>query len=199
MAPISSTESSYTPSEQKILLRVARASILHGLETGSALTVTATDYPAALQVPHATFVTLERAGALRGCVGSLDASNPLIEGVAAHAYAAAFCDSRFTPLTTAEFGGILLEISVLSPPLPLVMTSEADVLRQLRPGIDGLILEENARRETFLPSVWESLRKPRNFLRHLKVKAGLPKSYWSETIKLLRYTTELIKEDDATR
>ena len=197
MVPISSIESSYTPSEKKLLLRVARDSIFHGVETGGALAVTATEYPASLQAHRATFVTLELDKSLRGCIGALDATRPLVEAVARHAYAAAFCDPRFKPLTAAEFAGVALEISVLSPPQPMTISSEADLLQQLRPGIDGLILEENARRETFLPSVWESLPKPRNFLRHLKAKAGLSKSYWSDTIKVLRYTTELINLETA--
>jgi hypothetical protein len=83
-----------------------------------------------------------------------------------------------------------IHISVLSPPQPLAFESEQDLLAQLRPGVDGLILEERYARGTFLPSVWEQLPEPLDFLRHLKRKAGLPVDYWSTQLRVSRYTTE---------
>jgi len=193
MALMSSTDSSYTPAEKHGLLRVARDSILHGLDKGRALPIDVRAHSLALQEPRATFVTLELDNNLRGCIGTLEATRALVEDVAHNAYAAAFHDPRFLPLTAVEFADLALHISVLSPPEIMLVDSEADLLRQLRAGIDGLILEDARRRGTFLPSVWESLPEPREFLRHLKLKAGLPENYWSETITVRRYTAELIE------
>jgi AmmeMemoRadiSam system protein A len=108
------------------------------------------------------------------------------------AHAAAYRDPRFLPLTAAEFDEVDLHISVLSRPEPLSFSSEDELLRQLRPGIDGLILAERYSRGTFLPSVWEQLPEPREFLARLKQKAGLGPAYWSDAIRVERYTAESI-------
>jgi len=190
---MSSTDTRYSAAEKHHLLRVARDSILYGLDTGRALAIDIRAHPPALQKSRATFVTLELNNNLRGCIGTLEATRALVEDVAHNAFAAAFYDPRFAPLTAADFTGLALHISVLSPPENMRVDSEADLLRQLRAGIDGLILEDGRRRGTFLPSVWESLPEPREFLRHLKLKAGLSGNYWSKTIKVRRYTTVLIE------
>ena len=192
MAPMPSIEPRYTTAEKHSLLRVAHDSILYWLEHSRALRVDAHIYAPALRKPRATFVTLELNNTLRGCIGTLEATRALVNDVAHHAAAAAFSDPRFAPLTAAEFAHLSLYISVLSPPEIMHVVSEDDLLQQLRAGIDGLILEDGPRRDTFLPSVWGSLPEPHDFLRHLKLKAGLPESYWAETIKVQRYTTELI-------
>lgn len=172
------------------LLQVAGDSIRHGLQHQRPLAVSAADYPAELRPLRATFVTLQRYEELRGCIGILEAVRPLMEDVAYHAYAAAFEDYRFPPLTAAELAGLEIHISVLSPPEPLHVRTEAELLQQLRPGIDGLVLCDRGCRGTFLPSVWQSLPEPREFLRHLKAKAGLPSDWWSDTLTVERYTTE---------
>jgi uncharacterized protein len=193
MAPMSSTDSSYNATEKHGLLRVARNSILYGLDEGRPLPVDVRAHSVALQEPRATFVTLQLDNNLRGCIGTLEATRALVEDVAHNAYAAAFHDPRFMPLTAAEFADLALHISVLSPPEVMRVDSEGELLLQLRAGIDGLILEDGRRRGTFLPSVWESLPEPREFLRRLKLKAGLPENYWSKTITVRRYTAELIE------
>ena len=176
--------------ERDTLLDVAEGSIRHGLAQGRPLPVSAAEHPEALQPERATFVTLERSGQLRGCIGSLEAHRPLVEDVAHNAFAAAFSDPRFPPLAETELADLVLSISVLSPAEPMVFESEPDLIGQLRPGVDGLILEEKGRRGTFLPAVWESLPQPRRFFEQLKLKAGLPPDYWSPTIRVSRYTTE---------
>lgn len=189
-----SSPESYTPEQKRILLDIARDSIAHGVETGRALRIDPGNYPAALQQPRATFVTLKLDERLRGCIGMLEAQRALVDDVAHNAWAAAFSDPRFPPVSRREAELLSIHISVLSPSQDMTFVSETDLLRQLRPGIDGLILEEGARyRGTFLPTVWESLPEPREFLRHLKQKAGLPDHYWSETLKVRRYTTESIE------
>jgi len=184
------TKGSLTPGQRRLLLDIARASIREGLEHDSALTVTAGDYPPALQAERASFVTLHLEGELRGCIGHLEAIQPLVADVAENAFSAAFRDPRFPPLREPEYAGLHIHISVLTPAEPMQFASEADLLRQLRPGTDGLILEDGWARGTFLPSVWESLPEPQEFLAHLKRKAGLPVGHWSDSLRIYRYTTE---------
>lgn len=153
------------------------------------------DHPA-LHQPGAVFVTLTQQGRLRGCIGSLEAHRPLGEDVVANARAAAFRDPRFPPLTAAELGLTRIEVSLLTPAEPLAFTDEADALRQLRPGIDGLIFACQGRRGTFLPQVWESLPVPRDFFTHLKQKAGFSPDFWSPDVKLYRYEVQKWKEPE---
>lgn len=175
---------------QQQLLDLAEASIRHGLEHGRPLSPAPEDYPAIPAGPGACFVTLHSHGELRGCIGSLQAHQPLLEDVAHNAFAAAFSDPRFLPLRESELAGLDIHISLLSEAVPMSFVSEEDLLQQLRPGEDGLVMEEGSRRGTFLPSVWEQLPTKELFLRHLKQKAGLPPNYWSDTLKVSRYTTE---------
>ena len=188
---MSSTEpNSLNRKQRETLLEIARASILHGLQTGAPLPVDPDDFEPALREQRASFVTLNLHGQLRGCIGHLEAIQPLVKDVAENAYSAAFSDPRFAPLSEREFGDLDIHISVLSPAQPMQFDSEADLLQQLRPGVDGLILEDGYYRGTFLPSVWEQLPSPELFLAHLKQKAGLPSNYWSDTLRVSRYTTE---------
>jgi len=175
---------------QQQLLDIAEASIRHGLDYGQALLPKSDKLPAPLRQPGASFVTLKSRGELRGCIGSLSPRRPLASDVAENAYAAAFSDTRFPPLREQELDGLELHISILGAAEAMQFASEAQLLEQLRPGTDGLILEEGLRRGTFLPSVWEQLPRPELFLRHLKQKAGLPPDYWSDTLQVSRYTTE---------
>jgi uncharacterized protein len=182
----------FTEQEQKILRDIADASIRNGFANHKPLDVNFTDYPQKLCELGACFVTLEIHNVLRGCIGSLEAYRPLILDVAQNAYLAAFKDPRFHSLTYDEYKLITMKISVLTKPVPIYFSSEANLLEQLKPGIDGLILTNNGRRGTFLPAVWESLTEPKVFLEHLKMKAGFPADYWSDTIVVERYTAEII-------
>jgi AmmeMemoRadiSam system protein A len=176
--------------EKQILLDLAKSSILHGLQTGKPLKIDPADFPPALLEPGATFVTLHKNNELRGCVGMLKAVRPLAEDIAENAFAAAFRDHRFPPLAAEELDHLAIHLSILTPPEPISFDSEEALLAQLRPRIDGLIIEENGRRGTFLPTVWETLPNPKQFLRHLKQKAGLPADYWSDSVRFYRYRTE---------
>jgi len=176
--------------DRRTLLGIAANSIRHGIETDRALEVDAGEFSEALRAHGASFVTLHLDGKLRGCIGSLNAYRELVRDVAENAYAAALRDPRFAPLSAAEFDRVRICISVLSASSPLRFGSEAELLSQLRPGVDGLILEADGRRGTFLPAVWESLPTPAEFFNQLKVKAGLPGDYWSPQMKVSRYTTE---------
>lgn len=177
-------------SQRQLLRKVARWSIQNGLLHGRVLPVDLADYPVELQQPGATFVTLKRDGSLRGCIGSLEAARPLVIDVVHNAFNAAFRDPRFAPLRTSEMHDLELHLSVLSAPEAFPVADEADLLARLRPGVDGLILAEGHRRGTFLPSVWEQLPEPLDFVTHLKRKAGLPVNHWSPTMRVERYTVE---------
>jgi AmmeMemoRadiSam system protein A len=178
--------------QAQILLDLAKDSIRHGLQSGTPLKINPADFPPELLLPRATFVTLHKHRQLRGCIGMLKAVRPLAEDIAENAFAAAFRDYRFPPLSADEFDQLEIHLSILTPPEPIAFTSEEDLLAQLRPGEDGLIIEEDGRRGTFLPSVWENLPDPKQFLRHLKQKAGLPADYWSDNLRFYRYRTEMI-------
>lgn len=158
---------------QQRLLDLAKSSIQHGLQTGRPIKVNLADFPAELTEHRATFVTLHKHHQLRGCIGMLEAVRPLAEDIAENAFLAAFKDPRFPPLACDEFGELEIHLSLLTTAEPVSFTSEKDLVAQLQPGVDGLILEEGRRRGTFLPSVWEQLPQPEQFLRHLKQKAGL--------------------------
>jgi len=183
---------SLTKEQGQTLLQVAQKSIQHGLDKSQPLEVEVLDYAKELRETRATFVTLEIDNKLRGCIGTLVAVRPLVSDVAYHAYAAAFSDPRFPGLGRDEFPLLDIHISILSEPEPIDFDSEEDLIQKIRPGKDGLILTEGMYKGTFLPSVWESLSHPRDFLRHLKQKAGLPQNYWSDSIEVQRYTTESI-------
>lgn len=179
-----------TETERTTLREIAHHSIDFGLQHGTPSPVTVSDYSLALQKHGACFVTLSINKQLRGCIGTLEAYRPLVEDVAENAFAAAFRDPRFPRLTRQEYEKLHVHISVLNPPEAMRFTDEEDLLRQIRPGIDGLVLEDGYHRGTFLPQVWESLPEPKLFLRHLKQKAGLPPDHWSKAIKMQRYTVE---------
>ena len=183
-------QQSLSPEQRATLLDVARKSILHGLNAGSSLTVDPQDYDESLRLPRATFVTLNIGDQLRGCIGHLQAIQSLVQDVAENAWAAAFRDPRFTPLSAEEYPELDIHISVLSPAEQMNFSSQEELLSQIRPGEDGLILEDGNHRGTFLPSVWESLPEKHEFLAHLKLKAGLPVDHWSDSVRVSRYTTE---------
>jgi len=140
--------------------------------------------------PAATFVTLTLAGALRGCIGSLEPRRALVEDVRANALAAACEDFRFPPVAAGELGRLAVEVSLLSPLEPLPPLDEAGARAALRPGIDGVVLSWQGRRGTFLPQVWEQLPAPAEFLRHLKRKAGLDPGFWAPDVRLFRYEVD---------
>lgn len=151
------------------------------------------DHPELWQ-PGATFVTLYTAGALRGCVGSLEALRSLGDDVRANAVAAAFRDPRFQPLSVAEFGATRFEVSLLAPAAALPASSETEAIAALVPHRDGVTLCWRDCRATLLPQVWSSLPDARDFLRTLKRKAGLPAHFWAPDVRLERYTVTLFAE-----
>jgi hypothetical protein len=175
--------------EKQQLKELARRSIRHGLATGEPLRVKLDEFGENLQVVGASFVSLHLRGRLRGCMGSLEAHRALADDVARNAYAAAFLDTRFMPLQEEELQELDIHISILSPRSPMCVRSENDLLEQLQPGVDGLLIELGERRATFLPAVWKELPNPRDFVNQLKRKAGLDPNKWEPGIQVSRYTT----------
>lgn len=149
-----------------------------------------------LHEQRATFVTLKQAGELRGCIGSLHARRALGVDVAANARAAAFSDPRFAPLTASELPGTEVEVSVLSNPVRILFSEHRELVAQLRPGVDGLILAADERRGTFLPQVWEQLPEPESFLAHLKRKAGLDEAFPTRRCTVWRYQVRKWREQE---
>ena len=176
-----------TPQDRLALLNTARDSINYGLLHNTVLPVELGDYSPLLQSKGASFVTLNIRQQLRGCIGTLEAYQPLITDVSQHAFDAAFQDPRFAPVSKIEIEQLEIHISILTPAEPIEFSSEQDLLRQLEPGKDGLIIEDSSHRATFLPSVWEQLPEPVDFLDHLKAKAGLGKSDWHSEMRASRY------------
>ncbi|HEX5477386.1 MAG TPA: AmmeMemoRadiSam system protein B [Burkholderiales bacterium] len=167
----------------RTLLSIARESIENSLFTRAAIR----RGDAWLQQPGATFVTLSRNGALRGCIGSLEAARPVAADVAGHALGAAFRDPRFPAVTREEWPECRVEVSLLSAPRPIHFADEEDLLERLRPGEDGVILECGGRRATFLPQVWESIPDKGQFMRELARKAGLPADERLARCRIQRY------------
>lgn len=176
------------------LLQLARQSIEHSLTTGEKPTINLEDYADDyLKHNAASFVTLHLNNQLRGCIGQLEATRPLVIDVAMNAYAAAFSDPRFPPVTEQELPLIHISISVLTKPQLMHVENEEALYSALRPGVDGLIIQKGNRRGTYLPSVWEQLPNPKEFVEYLKRKAGIGEDdnsgmqYWN-------YQTEYIEE-----
>lgn len=187
----SPSEGELACAHREVLLETARAAIEYGVEHGKPMSVRASDYDRELRPLRATFVTLRvAANRLRGCIGTSQPSRPLVEDVCRNAFSAAFMDPRFAPVERGELGDLHIQLSVLSPLEEMRVDSEADLLSQMRPGIDGLLIEDNAHRGTLLPSVWEALPDAEVFLRELKLKAGLAADHWPPRIKVYRYTAE---------
>ena len=173
--------------ERDVLHQTASDAIGHGLREGRPPPVDIHAHGPALKARRACFVTLKYEERLRGCVGSVTPKHPLIEDVARNAYAAAFEDSRFPPLKAEELDGLVIGISILGPLEPIAAPTEAALVAELRPGSDGLVLEQGELRGVFLPQVWEALPDSADFVRQLKDKAGLSKEPWSPSIAAFRF------------
>jgi AmmeMemoRadiSam system protein A len=142
-----------------------------------------------LRALGASFVTLECAGALRGCIGTLEPVRPLYRDVVRNAVRASN-DPRLPAVTAAEWPALAVKVSVLSCAEPLLVSGPADLLAALRPGVDGLILTDGRRRATFLPTVWGKLPDPRRFLAALLDKGGWPPGAWPPGLTAQRYTAQ---------
>jgi AmmeMemoRadiSam system protein A len=185
-----------SPDSRRLLLKIARDSIIHQLKAGSESKLDLASLPPELQAPGACFITLTRDGQLRGCIGSLEARQPLAADVQEHAGDAAFHDFRFPPLTEAELAELHIEISVLSAPVPLPYGHPDELPTLLKPGEDGVILARGLRRATFLPQVWEKVPDPVAFLDMLCEKMGFEFDLWRrEKLDAYTYHVECFEEE----
>jgi AmmeMemoRadiSam system protein A len=175
-----------------VLLALARASIA----TALGQTCFADQSAPWLREKGACFVTLKQYGELRGCIGNIEARHSLLEAVMVTARGAAFEDPRFPPLSASELAITRIEISLLSALEPMAAFSEAEALRDIRPHVDGLLLESGRHRGIFLPQVWDSAPDARDFLGLLKLKAGLPPDFWSDQIRLYRFQVAKCSEPE---
>jgi len=191
----------YEAEHGRTLLRIARASLSEALDAGLNAPLDAEQRAPVADEPwlaewRATFITLIHGEELRGCVGTLEAQRPLGADVAANARAAAFQDTRFKPLTREEFLRTDIEVSLLSTPKRLLFEDHADLIAQLRPGVDGIILECDGKHATFLPQVWEGIPDAEQFIAHLKQKAGIPQNTSIRQCRVKRYTVLKWRERD---
>jgi len=182
-------------SDRQYLLKFAREAIACHLRGEDSPSVDLDALPESLSRDGACFVTLTKHGALRGCIGSLEARRALVLDVRENAVAAAFHDPRFPPMRLEELDDLHVEVSVLSSPQPLSYDDPDDLIAQLRPGVDGVVIERGWNRATFLPQVWEKLPDPRQFLEHLCIKAFLPAdAYRSPGLDVYTYQVEKFDE-----
>ncbi|MGH8717378.1 MAG: AmmeMemoRadiSam system protein A [Burkholderiales bacterium] len=175
-----------------VLLALARSAIARSLNLPAPRTRNAWW----LLKPGASFVTLTRDGSLRGCVGTVRSHRLLLNDVKLNAVAAASRDPRFTPLKHNELASVLIEVSVLSALETIDFDGEKDAIAQLRPRIDGVLMEYRGKRGTFLPQVWEVLPAREEFFAQLKIKTSLPRNFCADDLKLWRYTVSKWKENE---
>lgn len=149
-------------------------------------------YPAVFDETGASFITLEKNGNLRGCIGSIIAHRPLVDDLIENACAAAYRDSRFAPLNPDEFDEIQIKASLLSEPVEIEFCDEADLLNKIIPYKDGIIIKDGSYQAVYLPSVWEQLPDKKMFLNSLKQKAGLSENYFSKNFKAYRFYSDYI-------
>ena len=168
--------------EQKFLLQRARQALEQAVIGQGEAIQDLTQIPENLRKKGATFVTLTKFGELRGCIGTLEAYQPLVEDVREHAVAAGLKDFRFPPVTEDELSDIKIEISRLTAPQPVLYDFPLDLPKKLRPGVDGVIIRDGRKRATFLPQVWAKLPDPQDFLDHLCLKMGISSDLWRRRI-----------------
>jgi uncharacterized protein len=182
-----------TNEQGAFLLSVARSVILHKL-TGEYTVPSLED--AALERSSGTFVTLKLDGRLRGCIGNLEPAWSIYEAIKRNAISAAFNDYRFSQLTLEELARVHIDISILTPATLLPYVDSRDLLRKLRPGVDGVILRHGVATATFLPQVWEQLPRPEDFLSQLCRKAGLSERTWRDVHpEILVYQVQCFEEE----
>ena len=175
------------------IFRAAAQSVGYAVKNGKPPKVDISSFPSVLQETRATFITLNKSGQLRGCIGTIQAHQPLIADVVENAYKAAMKDPRFPPVQEDELSDIELSISLLSPFTEMSFTDEADFMRKVRPKIDGLIIADQGKRSVFLPQVWEGIPDTATFVSRLKQKAGLAADHWSDSFQAWRFTAISLK------
>ncbi|MFY9397941.1 MAG: AmmeMemoRadiSam system protein A [Desulfomonilia bacterium] len=190
-------QSRISEQEGQALVRLARKTIENylGLQASGGEAAPEPPESEELRKPRGVFVTLHKKGRLRGCIGYLEAREPVVEAVKDNALNAAFRDPRFSPVMPSELPDLDIEVSVLTEPRPLQYAGVRDLLEKLRPGVDGVIIRKGFSSATFLPQVWEQLPDGREFLGQLCLKAGLPADAWMRgDLEVLTYQVQCFEE-----
>jgi len=184
-----------SPEDRETLLKLAREAITRAAQKLDPPPVNLSEVSEDLRRDGASFVTLNKRGGLRGCVGSLEPRRALVLDVRENAVNAAMSDPRFPSVRPEELDDLQIEISVLSVPQPLDYSDPNDLIAKLRPGVDGVVIERGWNRATFLPQVWEKLPEPEQFLERLCIKAYLPSdSYLRPGLDVYVYQVEEFEE-----
>ena len=180
-----------TQIEQFVLLKIARQAIEKVALRAPIPDLIFEDFTPRLKEPGVSFVTLTIDGNLRGCIGALEPHSPLAKDVQEHAIAAAVQDFRFPRVEPSELPFIHIEISILTPSKPLIYETPEELLLNIRPHIDGVILQDGVKKSTFLPQVWKNLHHPEEFLSHLCMKMGAPRDLWrNKPLKVYTYQVQ---------
>lgn len=192
---MTTSKDNLTPEEKQTLLKLARQALEHAVRGQPLPDLDLPSLTPRLRDKGAAFVTLTIDGDLRGCIGALEAYQPLAEDVREHAVAAALNDFRFPPVQPEELEQINVEVSRLTEPKPLAYRTPEELLAGLRPGVDGVVLRDGVRRATFLPQVWEKVPDPAQFLEHLCLKMGESPDLWRrKKLEVLVYQVEEFHE-----
>ncbi len=188
----SSGPATLSPEDKKQLLSLVRQTLRYALDhqrvpEPSDLNFTASE---SMQPPRAAFVTLKKKGQLRGCVGDIFPQRPLYKSVITNAIYAGFGDRRFPQLQKDEYDQIKVEISALTPPTPVASW------RDIRIGIDGMVLSKGGLSAVFLPQVapeqgWDL----ETTLKYLSEKAGLPADAWKEGASFQVFQADVFGEE----
>jgi AmmeMemoRadiSam system protein A len=190
-----SKQGDLTEAQGEYLLLEARKTIQGRLSDKKSIPQETKEMPTVFNEKRGTFVTLTSRGNLRGCIGHIIPQESLIEGIRENAINAAFRDPRFSPLNTDEWKNVQVEISILTEPKPLAYTDGKDLLKKLRPGIDGVIIKKGFHQSTFLPQVWDQLPDKKAFLNHLCLKAGLAENAWEKgDLEVSTYQVQAFEE-----
>jgi len=183
-----------TDEDRSALLKLARSTIEAKLIKGVKV-MRPEKMTSALKENRGCFVTLHKDGALRGCIGTIEAVMPLAAGVEENALNAAFRDPRFSSLEEKELKNTNIEISVLTVPQELSFKDKNDLKKKLKKGVHGVILSSGRQKATFLPQVWEQLPEVEKFLEHLCMKVGMDKNCWkNKTTRVQTYEAEFFSE-----
>jgi len=184
-----------TEEDGKFLLKVARDTIDRKLAGREETGKPDVKLSAVFHEKRGTFVTLTMHGNLRGCIGHIIPQESLIDGIRENAINSAFKDPRFLPLTRDEWENVKIEVSILTEPRPLTYSDVDELLKKLRPGIDGLIIKKGFHQATFLPQVWDQLPEKEEFLGHLCLKAGLDGDAWRKgELEISTYQVQAFEE-----
>ena len=182
------------PSVADLLVDLADHAIVEGLDGRDPSVPDASTLPPDLRRPAGSFVTLHVRGELNGCIGTIEATDPLHVAVARHAWSAAFADPRLPQLGWQDYEHLSIEISILSEMTPIASRSRNELLNRVRPGVDGLVISAGRRRALFLPTVWEQLPDPDTFLDRLAWKADIDLvNAWPSTVRAFTFQTETVR------